>query len=381
MRKISLFILFWSFLASGAFAQWSYTTTYVPNTGNPGALNTQGDAPGLFGWSVLVPGPQNANLWSTPVAIPFAFDFFGNPVTHLIASQNGLVSFDTSATALPNVNTNLPGGTLPNNTICGFWDEFTASPPTNAGDDIRIDTFGTAPNQQFWIKWYSFEMGNPANSFNYFAVVLEETSNKIYVVDMNSSATNPFTGTVGVQLNGSTAVQFGDSTLANNGNSSSATDNDYYEFCPVFVQPDDAGVSAFINPTIPGAIGSNPVSVTVTNFGLNAINSVTVNWSLNGALQPPVPYGTTIASGASATVSLGTAVLGAADTLCAWTSGPNGNTDPNPNNDTTCMAWCPALSGVYSVGGAGADYAEVSEAVADLLACGVAGPVTFQIAP
>ncbi|MDX2283185.1 MAG: PKD domain-containing protein [Bacteroidia bacterium] len=289
MRQTLLFLL--AFLALGYAARsQSYLVAYFPNAGNPGGVNTEGDAPGLSGWTNLVLGPQAANIWSPTVAIPFSFNFFGQPVTHFKASQNGVVTFDTLVTALPGNNEALPSANFPDKSVAGFWDSFTGAPPTASGDDIRYKVFGTAPNRQLWIKWYSFEMSNL--SFVYNSIVLEEGTNKIYIVDQYSSTTPTplMTATVGVQLNSSTGVQFG-SNVSLGGNGTATTDNDYYEFFPVSGAALDAAMLSVrtSQAAVQGcASAAAPVTIRVRNVGTSPISGMTASFTVDGG-TPSAP--------------------------------------------------------------------------------------------
>ena len=116
------------------------------------------------------------NTWSSVQTLPFAFDFFGTPVTHFIVSKNYLVSFYTSRAGLPvnaglNDNTALPNAGLPDNTISIFWDNFAnGSASLGTNDNVWTGVFGTAPNRQFYVKYYSYETGG--RSFSYGHLVL-----------------------------------------------------------------------------------------------------------------------------------------------------------------------------------------------------------------
>lgn len=211
----------------------TYRVSYFIDAGNPDGLNTESDAT-TTGWTSIMAGSQSANVWSPATPIPFPFQFFGVPVTHFKASQNLVLTFDTAAVALPGENTLLPSDSLPDMSIAALWDSFTGAPPTGSNDQIYTKVFGNAPNRQFWVKWFSFEYGNPNVSFAYISIVLEETTNKIYIVDMYSSSSPILTTTVGLQLNDSTAVGFGDDQIPQAGNGSSNPDNDYWEFFAPF---------------------------------------------------------------------------------------------------------------------------------------------------
>ena len=382
MKKIaSLFALIISFSAS---SQWTYNASYDEDVGNPQSINTNGDASGIAGWTVIQGGGQGANSWSAPQILPFPFDFYGNPVTQFKASLNGLVTFDVVSAALPSANEDLPSANLPDSTICGFWDDFTVAPPTGGNDEVVTRVYGTAPNRQLWIKWYSFEMGNPLNSFSYFAIVLEETTNAIYVVDQYTGGSVPLTATVGVQLNATTALQFGTNTIAMGSNGASVSDNDYYTFMPDFLVNNNAGVAVLDSPVTPLVAGTQDVYVTVQNFGLNDLTGFDVAWEVDGVAQTSYTYsGGTILPGASST----SLVLGAhnfsngSTTLKFWTENPNGIADAFPSNDTLEISVCTGLSGTYSIGGISPDFATLSEAVNTLNTCGVVGPVVFHVAP
>jgi hypothetical protein len=58
-----------------------------------------------------------------------------------------------------------------------------------AGDNIISKTFGTAPNRQHWIQFNSCSEANLQSGWTYWSIVLEETSNKIYIVDQRTFCT------------------------------------------------------------------------------------------------------------------------------------------------------------------------------------------------
>ena len=362
--------------AGTAQAQTIYGSAQHTDVGNPAGLNTDGDAT-TTSWTDIMLGPQSANVWSPVEAIPFAFEFFGTAVTHFKASQNGLVTFDTAATALPDDNTNLPSGSLPDMTIACYWDHFTSSPPTGTGDDITVKVFGTAPNRQFWIKWYSFEYGTVA--FSYFAVVLEETTNKIYLVDQYNSTSPLLTTTAGIQLDNTTAFQFGDSTLVQGGNGSANTDNDYIEF--FILSPVDAGVAVIDSPATP-ACGNPDLWVTIQNFGTMTLDSAEVHWTVNGVPQTTYNWTGPLAPGASTgPVQIGPYAFADGDLIVAWTENPNGGSDGNAANDTASTTVGFGFpGGTYTIGGATPDFADFSSAAAVLNAQGICGPVVFNVA-
>ena len=211
----------------------AYTTS--TGAGNPESLNTETDNI-VSDWTAITTAPQSSNIWSDAQDIPFSFEFFGSSVTQFKVSQNGLLTFDASASGTPeNNNTSLPNANLSNNTIAWFWDNFTNSPPTGSNDVVWTKTFGDSPNRQFWIKTYSFEYAS--YTYCYFAVALEETTNKIYIIDYSyHNAGGSGSSTIGVQQNSTTAVQYSDNYTFQTGGLQIA-DNDYYAFTPVVSYP------------------------------------------------------------------------------------------------------------------------------------------------
>ncbi|MCB9257285.1 MAG: right-handed parallel beta-helix repeat-containing protein [Chitinophagales bacterium] len=374
------FFLVFAFFANLMNAQVTYVSSPVFSGGNPGGTTFAETS--TTGWTVVpgLAGSLSANAWSSPVTIPFAFDFYGTPVTDFVVSANGLLTFTTSVVGTPpNANGPLPDASLPNNTIAVLWDEFTSAPPTGSNDLVYTQTFGTAPNRQLWVYWFSYEYGNPSVSFQYNAAVLEETTNKVYVVDVYGSATPSLTATVGVQKDATTAVMFG-SNVSQNGNGTTNTDNEYYEFTPILLINDNAGILSIDAPSSPLTVGTQNVDVTLKNYGLNDLDTVTIYWTVNGTPQTPYGFSGPLAYNATTSLTIGTYnfVAGTTD-IEVWTSMPNNTIDNESSNDSAMVSLCTSLSGLYTIGGVGADYADVSDAIAALNSCGVSAPVTFNI--
>lgn len=144
----------------------------------------------------------------------------------------------------------------------------------------------------------------------------------------------------------------------------------------------DAGVLSIDSPTV-FSLGTRNVKATIQNFGKNAITTVNVNWSVNGILQTPIVYTSTLdtSGGAgpnTAQVTLGNIAL-ANNVLYnfkAWTSQPNSVADTVNNNDTAIASIRSPLSGSYTIGASG-DFATFSLAATTLSSAGITGPVDF----
>jgi hypothetical protein len=152
----------------------------------------------------------------------------------------------------------------------------------------------------------------------------------------------------------------------------------------------DAGITGIIAPaaTVP-ANSSQPVSVTVKNFGTSPLTAATLGFSVNGAVQPTSAWtGNLAANATSAAVNLGNFTFPAGThILKAWSKLPNAAVDGNPTNDTiqVSITTCASLSGNYTINKSAVasstiftSFATAAQALAN---CGISGPVVFNIAP
>ncbi len=144
--------------------------------------------------------------------------------------------------------------------------------------------------------------------------------------------------------------------------------------------PNDAGISTLIAPTN-FCGGTQDIQVNLKNYGTNALNNVTINWTYDNVAQTPIAYTTPIPTLGDATITLGSRPFasGVAHSLKAWTSQPNSTTDAFPQNDTLVATIKPSLFGTFTIGGATPDYATVAAAANDISTNGICGPVVFKI--
>jgi PKD repeat protein len=146
--------------------------------------------------------------------------------------------------------------------------------------------------------------------------------------------------------------------------------------------PNDAGVTGFINPSIPTCSFNDTVTVTIKNYGSDTLTSASVNWSLNNVNQTAAFWTGSLAPGQSTNVFVGTATYVAGDNLASWTTNPNGVIEPLANsvNDSSfLLGLSTGLSGLYTIGGTTPDFTDVTSAIAALDFAGVCGPVVFNI--
>ena len=143
---------------------------------------------------------------------------------------------------------------------------------------------------------------------------------------------------------------------------------------------EDAGVNAFINPSIPTCAFNDSVEVTLTNFGTDTLTSVNIDWEWNTAPQTQVAWTGNLAPGASENVYLGSVAYTDGDVLTAYTGLPNGVVEPasGAGNDTTTITTITGLSGTYTIGATG-DFATFTDAANALNTFGVCGPVVMNV--
>jgi len=399
MKKITpiitgLIALFLIIQIQSANAQYTITNSAL-DVGNPGGLRTVIDG-STSGETIILAynaGSDTTNKWSNSITIPFSFKFNGVPVTQFCVNKNGLLTFTNSVagtnvdTAL-NTNTALPNTSLPNNTICYFWEDF-ASTPLDANDDIYTSVVGNAPHRQFWVRNHSYKLGSMA--FSYFALVFEEFTNDIHIVDMNRHSSN-CTATVAIQINSTTAYQVssglnsaaGSPNIIMGDGYSNPADNEYYTF--MHRVPNDAGISLlkFGNP----CIGLNSVEVELINYGSNTLSSAKIHWSINGIVQPSTLSWTgSISSNQSTLVTIGNYIFNTATTynIKAWTTLPNSLVDSNNINDSAYVSGIQTgISGIYTINpgspAGGTNFMSFSSAIAFLSANRLCGPIVFDVA-
>ncbi|MBK9107728.1 MAG: T9SS type A sorting domain-containing protein [Saprospiraceae bacterium] len=239
MKNTFLFGILFLFCALGQ-SQY-YVLPVVKNGLNPGNLNRDNELPqngGLSaGWQTILQGPQASGNWSATFQVPFKFYFNGALVRNYKASTSGVVTFNSKTSMrVDSNNIALPTSRVPDSSIC-IWGLRALQ-----GDFIVIKTFGSEPHRQLWISYNSFSEQNlKSGGHIYASIVLEETSNKIYLVDQrticrqnNVDCTDKTDLTLGLQIDSTNAIMIAGSPAyaSENQNLSTSADNAYYAFIP-----------------------------------------------------------------------------------------------------------------------------------------------------
>jgi len=142
----------------------------------------------------------------------------------------------------------------------------------------------------------------------------------------------------------------------------------------------DAGINKLASPGNPISAGNQEVRVVLQNQGSATLNSVIINWRVNGEQQSPFVWSGNLGVNSNVEVNLGNYTFeGGLYKFSAWTSQPNGELDCNPYNDTITVSRASSLCGVYTIGGDSPDFETFTEAAEVLYIAGVNCAVVFKV--
>ena len=150
----------------------------------------------------------------------------------------------------------------------------------------------------------------------------------------------------------------------------------------------DIGVTAIDSPLV-FCEGNQPVFARVQNFGINRVDSFTVNWSVNGVLQQAVVTSLMLDTFDGLKPSFAYVNLGSLHyfskqkiNVYAWTSMPNNKADTVMGNDSTFATKASSMHGIYKIdlsASAGSHYRNIADFADDISEYGVCGPVRAEI--
>ncbi|MDB3905354.1 T9SS type A sorting domain-containing protein [Crocinitomicaceae bacterium] len=267
-------ILICSLLICGlSFGQYYYITEAGDT---PGSINQDPAYPNgsgqESGWTSLLGPSVEPAEWSAIQSIPFPFNFNGNPVTEYKVSSTGVLTFSTSATAVPGPSSSaLPNVNIPDNSIC-IWG-LTAS---GTNDNVSTKTFGAAGSQQEWIHFSSCVNGTIG--WSYWSIVLEEGSDHIYIVDQRNTSGDGALS-VGLQIDATTAISDPASPNVDGTAGTSATSEDdfFYTFIYGTQAQNEVRLNSFdLLPYI--GYGSVNFNGEIQNIGSEPITTLTISW-------------------------------------------------------------------------------------------------------
>ncbi len=343
MKKISILLSIFMLAFSSMQAQYWQIPNPNANT-NPGGINADDEYPvggGLAATWVTIQGPSATPVWSTNQTLPFAFQFNGAAVTQYKVSNSGVLTFDVAtAVAAPSfTKAALPSASIPDKSVC-IW----GLGGQGANDNIVSKTFGTAPNRQHWIQFSSYGYGtsmSDGSNFCYWSIVLDETTNRIHIVDNRTGGYAAAVKVVsaGVQINSGSAISVATSpnlvSLA--ATDPTSADNSYYSFIPGIQPAFDMSVTSITTAPYQ-AVGNVNVAGVIRNLGSTTITSLTLNYKIDAGAAVSAPLtGLSIAPLATYNFTHPTpwaATIGS-HTIEVYATNLNGaNPDANPGDDS-----------------------------------------------
>jgi len=149
--------------------------------------------------------------------------------------------------------------------------------------------------------------------------------------------------------------------------------------------------AAKIDVATPFCASTQPVSVVISNNGAVKVDSLMINWSIDGVLQTPIAYKTVIDTAGALTGNKDTVLLtnytfasGVGADFVAWLSAPNGvSPDSYIANDTASRFVGGALVGNYTVNpslpASATNFIDLNTMSTNLSTFGVCGPVSITV--
>lgn len=340
MKRIfysGLFLLF----GATAFAQYNVIPYNLIGQNPRGVYTGVEQTSGVLtpeGWT-SIQATSATPVWSPNQNMPFAFSFNGSAVTSYKVSTSGVLTFDvnTALAAPSHTFASLPDASIPDNSVC-VW----GLNALGANDAILKRTMGTAPYRQHIIMFSSMGYGNlSAGGWTYWMIVMEETTNRISIVDARTYNFTPAEVAMGLQINSTTAIVYnGTSTYAsqatNGGNEDTPVDNSYFTFSPGAAHAVDVEAMKINLPNFVPQ-GNTNVTGTLRNNGTAPITSMTLNYKIGTAATVSQSLtGLNIASYSNYNFTHGTPWNATPGTfnVKVWASNINGQADGHPHDDT-----------------------------------------------
>lgn len=293
-------------LISISISQAQYFSRFYNDNQNPNSLNTEGENPfpstANTGWATLWSGGTGPTAYSAVQNIPFPFEFNGATVSNYVAGNFGTVTFSSTVPTIKPDNFGslaLPNATIPDNSVCilGGTPRSVVSGNQTFTSAVMSKTYGTAPNRQHWIWFNFFGEANIQNGWTYWAIVLEEGTNDIYIVDMKTLCvspngqlcTNNIKMSAGIQVTSNPSEVYtvaGSPNLGANQitqNLFTAEDNSYYRFTAGNAPTNSSrAVKVIANEFNILSQGPFTIKATIQNHGSASLNNVEAAYQING---------------------------------------------------------------------------------------------------
>ena len=138
-----------------------------------------------------------------------------------------------------------------------------------------------------------------------------------------------------------------------------------------------------VSPVAPIVTGAQDLIIKIKNVGTTQLTAFNISYRHN--LGTPVSqtwFGTLDACDTTSVIFTGSQQITLVGTnqIKIYTDAPNFSSDANVSNDTINVSMFAPMSGVYTIGGTGADFATFSAAASAVSTAGLAGAVRFVVA-
>lgn len=334
------------------------------------------------------------------VSLPFSVNWNGTSYSTIEVQGDGSVAFTSNQSTRTNGKSDVTqGGSGPSGgEVINAWYNDLSGLPTG---EIRTTTEGTAPDRVFVTQWRNVTRA-PAGSTNdvfNFQIRINENDGSVDVVYGAMTLSGAMGARIGVTSNNGPSLDlvtryhmttWDNPRAYNNGEESiglqgwAPSSGLTYSFSGA--SGDDASVSMLDNPDSPFAANTNQtIRVVVKNWGSTALDSVKINWSINGVVQTPVNFypQPALQPGEEAALQLGTRSFAALsfNAFRAWTSAPNGAADVNPGNDMFMSYIAPEVSGRLNIaqGGSNNVFPSFRDCLRHLQVSGTSGDVNVWV--
>ena len=171
----------------GTVSTTSYTVASIPYT----PINYSSGTPVLVGID---------DEWSSVIALPFCFEFYGNTFNQCVLGSNGEITFDlTQANGFNTwpISAPVPTNTVPDqdNVIMGPWHDIDPSVSGN----MTWELGGTAPCRWLKVSWDQIPMFSCNNLIARHEIVLYETTNIIDIYIENKPLCSSWNGGAAIE--------------------------------------------------------------------------------------------------------------------------------------------------------------------------------------
>jgi photosystem II stability/assembly factor-like uncharacterized protein len=361
------YLIDWNRISHTSDGGISWNVQYFNSNANFYRIQVMGDTAYAVGAGLILKTINNGGYWS-----PQIFDtiYTNNGLQQLfdvnfINANEGWIS-GYFGTVLKTTNAGGPTFFPMDDSGINSIQNITCSGPQNI--NVKLHDFGIDTLTNAVIN--CTVDGNPIPAFNWSGNILPDSSSAYFAIGNYGFSPGPHL------IKAWTAMP--------NGVSDNRQQNDSLSFYASTspCNPNDGGIRSFRN-SYQYCSGTANVCVSVKNFGTSPLTSAVINLKVNGTPLPAYSWTGMLLPGDTSNyvaVSSYPFVQNNSYVIKAWTSMPNGFTDPQNQNDTLSInVVAKGLRGSYTIGGTAPDYQTFNLALSDLSNIGICDSVIFLV--